>query len=126
MDVPTFWPRVHYLDKGLVKTGHGGAGSQSFAGLTLLDARPNQQAHRPIFVRDETPCWNHTGYALGNLGEPAGQDPCIARGGPFDRRVRLRPAELALAASPEVLKSRRSQTGLDLEVARPWPAQPLS
>ena len=83
-----FWPRVHYLIEGLVGPGYGGAGSQSFAGLTLLDARPNQQAHRPILVH-ETPCGTTrtTARRPRRAGRP---DPCIARGGPFDRRVRLR------------------------------------
>src|SRR4029450_7841712 len=43
----------------------------------------------------------------------------------FDRCICLRPADLGRPIQSQVLELRRGQTGLDLEVPRPWPAQPL-
>ena len=65
------------------------------------------------------------GHQLGDLGERVGPRTVYGPGRRFDRRVSLRPADLGASLQPKVLELGRGQTGLDLEVATAWPAQPL-
>src|SRR6185436_9954796 len=68
---------------------------------------------------------NRLCHQLAQLGERVRPGTVYQPARSFDGRIGLRPADLATSRQSQVLELRRGQTSLDLEVAGPWPAQPL-
>ena len=110
---------------GILAAYHEFSLTSARAGRHLLRCPIGHLGSPPAVPFVELLVGNRSVQQLSDLGERVRPRTVYRPRRRFDRGVGLRPADLGPRIQPQVLELRRGQTGLDLQIARPWPAQPL-